>query len=242
MNNTQRQLIVNMNGNFTKDKRYRRKNSKGKKRSPPKSGQTDLTPSWSRHDPTPEQKPEERSIRGKENSSTNDKLSKRKFTMKRKTKYQEADNNYQTAHYSDQINHSRSKREPDVFSWWIDFDTEEAQKMMEGITWENYRPASLPTEKTGDEMTVDEMTVDEILNLAFKGEGASSLLTTTTKTHQQILREWSEKAWENYLSSIKSSNGVCAWIGPKKNPWGSLYQPNGQTQLCVNKWPLLTAC
>ncbi len=128
--------------------------------------------------------------------------------MKRKTKFQEADNNYQTAHYSDQINQHRNKREPDVVSWWTDYDIEEAHKMMQGISWENYQPASLPTEKT----------------------------------HQQILREWSEKAWENYLSSIKSSNGVCAWIGPKKNPWGSLYQPNGQTQLCVNKWPLLTAC
>ena len=224
MNNTQRQLIVNMNGNFTKDKRSRRKNSNGKKRSPPKSGQTDLTPSWSRHDPTPEQTPEERSSRGKENSTTNDKLSKRKFTLKRKTKYQEADNNYQTAHYSDQINQHRNKRDPDVVSWWTDYDIEEAHKMMQGISWENYQPASLPTEKTADEMTEDE------------------ILTTTTKTHQQILREWSEKAWENYLSSIKTTNGVCAWIGPKKNPWGSLYQPNGLTQLCVNKWPLLTAC
>ena len=105
MNNTQRQLNDNMNGSFTKVKGSRRINSKGNKMSAQKSGHLVVPPrAWSRHDPILEQTPEERRGLGKKNSSTNNKFSKRKFTMKRKAKFQEADNNYQTAHYSDQIN------------------------------------------------------------------------------------------------------------------------------------------
>lgn len=221
MNNTQRKLITNMEGKFTKERSSHRKNTKGNRGSYPKSGQSDPPRVWSRYDPRPLQTPEERKSRGKENSSSNDKFSKRKFTMKRKGKFQEADNNYQTAHYSDQINHSRSKREPDVVSWWIEFGTEEAQRMMKGICWENYQPASLP----GEEIT-----------------HISGFPTDKTKTNQGILNEWSEQTWENYLSSIKSSNEVCARIGPKKDPWGSLSEPNVKTELCVNMWPVLTAC